>query len=148
MTSTRKKSNNCIVILNAVKNLIIVNSKTMTNVYQYWVYMMSNKTRSVLYIGITNDLFRRYLEHRDGIADGFTKRYKCRYLVYFEEYNYVEEAIAREKELKGWKREKKERLVSMINPLKQDLAEDMGWVDRDPCFSPSDQRPKGSRCSG
>lgn len=79
----------------------------MTNIHQYWVYMLSNKSRSVLYIGVTNDLYRRYKEHRDDAIDGFTKKYKCHCLVYYEEYSLVEDAIAREKELKGWKREKK-----------------------------------------
>lgn len=101
----------------------------MTNIHQYWVYMMSNKNRSVLYIGVTNDLYRRYKEHRDGAIDGFSRKYKCHYLVYYEEYNLIEEAIAREKELKGWKREKKDRLIFTINPLKLDLAENLGWID-------------------
>ncbi len=101
----------------------------MTNIHQYWVYMMSNKNRSVLYIGVTNDLYRRCKEHRDGTIEGFTKKYKCHYLVYYEEYNHIEDAIAREKELKGWKREKKDRLISTVNPLKLDLAEELGWTD-------------------
>ena len=74
----------------------------MANIFQYWVYIMSNKTRSVLYIGVTNDLYRRYCEHRDGVMDGFTKKYKCHALVYYEEFNLPDDAIAREKELKGW----------------------------------------------
>ncbi|MBR2416918.1 MAG: GIY-YIG nuclease family protein [Bacteroidaceae bacterium] len=99
----------------------------MFNVHQYWVYIMSNKSRKVLYIGITNDLYRRYIEHKTGIVEGFTKKYRCHHLIYFEEYNIVDEAIAREKELKGWRREKKEKLITFFNPLKRNLAEDFGW---------------------
>ena len=100
----------------------------ITNVHQYWVYMMSNKTRSVLYIGITNDLYRRYNEHKAGTIKGFTQNYKCHYLVYFEEYQNVNEAIAREKQLKGWIRARKNALIATVNPENRDLAEDLGWI--------------------
>ena len=100
----------------------------MIKVYQYWVYIMSNKTRSVLYIGITNDLYRRYSEHKAGEISGFTKKYKCHFLVYYEEYNLVDDAIAREKELKGWRREKKDKLIITVNPQMEDLAERLGWI--------------------
>ena len=99
----------------------------MTNVHQYWVYIMSNKIRSVLYIGVTNDLYRRYSEHKSGGFNSFTHKYKCCDLIYFEEYNFVDEAIAREKELKGWRREKKDNLIMTVNPEKNNLAEEMGW---------------------
>ena len=79
----------------------------MKNIHQYWIYIMANTTRRVIYIGVTNDLYRRYIEHRNGIIKGFTDKYKCHDLIYFEEFKFIEEAIAREKELKGWKREKK-----------------------------------------
>ena len=101
----------------------------MHNYHQYWVYIMSNKTRSVLYIGVTNDLYRRYVEHRDGIVKGFTQRYKCHSLLHYEEFTHVEDAIAREKTLKGWTRMKKETLIKENNPLMQDLAIDLGWKD-------------------
>lgn len=84
---------------------------------------MSNKVRSVLYIGVTNDLFRRYNEHREGSIKGFTQRYRCHDLLYYEEYNNVDEAIAREKELKGWTRCKKENLIATKNPQYVNLAE-------------------------
>ena len=99
----------------------------MTNVHQYWVYIMSNKIRSVLYIGVTNDLYRRYSELKSGSIDVFTHKYKCCDLVYFEEYNLIDDAIAREKELKGWRREKKDKLIMTVNPEKNNLAEEMGW---------------------
>ena len=99
----------------------------MANIHQYWVYIMSNKVRSVLYIGVTNDLYRRYNEHRTGSVKGFTQKYRCCDLLYFEEYNNVDEAIAREKELKGWKRCKKEYLIASNNPEFVNVAEEFGW---------------------
>ncbi len=101
----------------------------MINVHRYWVYIMSNRTRTVLYIGVTNDLYRRYVEHKTGVIEGFTKKYRCHYLVYFEEYKFIEDAIKREKELKGWNRAKKENLIASVNPHKRDLAEEMEWFD-------------------
>lgn len=100
----------------------------MFNVHQYWVYIMSNRTRTVLYIGITNDLYRRFIEHKTEKIDGFSKKYKCHHLLYYEEYKIVDEAIAREKEIKKWRREKKEKLIIMLNPQKVDLAESLGWT--------------------
>ncbi len=99
----------------------------MNNIHQYWVYIVSNKVRSVLYIGVTNDLYRRYNEHKSGCVKGFTQKYCCCDLLYFEEYNNIDEAIAREKELKGWKRCKKENLIRTVNPQWINLAEGMGW---------------------
>ncbi len=101
----------------------------MINVHRYWVYIMSNRTRTVLYIGVTNDLYRRYVEHKTGVIEGFTKKYRCHYLVYYEEYKFIEDAIKREKELKGWNRTKKENLIVSVNPKKKDLAEEMEWFD-------------------
>ena len=101
----------------------------MINVHQYWVYIMSNKARSVLYIGVTNDLYRRYCEHREGAIAGFTQKYRCHSLVYYEEYNLADDAIAREKELKGWSREKKNKLITKDNPQMANLAETLGWAD-------------------
>ncbi len=101
----------------------------MINVHRYWVYIMSNRTRTVLYIGVTNDLYRRYVEHKTGVIEGFTKKYRCHYLVYYEEYKFIEDAIKREKELKGWNRAKKENLIASVNPQKRDLAEEMEWFD-------------------
>jgi putative endonuclease len=83
---------------------------------------MSNYNRSVLYIGVTNNLVRRIDEHRVGLADGFTKRYKWKYLLYFETTNNIEAAILREKQLKNWRRDKKDRLILTSNPGKKDLS--------------------------
>ena len=99
----------------------------MVNIHQYWIYIMSNKTRTVLYIGVTNDLYRRYIEHKENVVEGFTKKYKCHDLLYYEEYRFAEDAIAREKQLKRWKRDKKEMLIAKVNPEKRNLAEDLGW---------------------
>ncbi len=100
----------------------------MVNVHQYWIYIMSNKTRSVLYVGMTNDLYRRYLEHKEGKITGFTQKYKCHDLLYFEEFKEVGDAISREKEIKAWRREKKEKLIATTNPEKRNLAVELEWI--------------------
>ncbi len=91
---------------------------------QYFVYILTNWNNKVMYIGVTNDLERRLYEHRQELADGFTKKYHVHKLVYFEETSDVEAAIAREKQLKGWRREKKNELVAQMNPTWKDLSED------------------------
>lgn len=93
----------------------------MGGINQYWVYMMSNESNSVLYVGVTFDIDRRVAQHKDGGVEGFTKRYKCGKLVYFELHNDINEAIGREKQLKNWKREWKNQLIDNINPLWRDL---------------------------
>ncbi len=75
-----------------------------------------------LYIGVTNNLQRRVYEHKQGAADSFTKKYACTKLVYFEQFSDIEEAIRREKQIKGWKRIRKEELINSINPHWEDLA--------------------------
>ena len=87
----------------------------------YYVYIMTNKSDSVMYIGVTNDLERRANEHKIGVFEGFTKRYHASKLVYFEEYSDVNQAICREKQLKGWSRSKKNGLVLSKNPELKDL---------------------------
>ena len=87
----------------------------------YYVYILTNKTDSVMYIGVTNDLQRRIGEHKAELIDGFTKRYHVHKLVYFEEYSDVTEAIAREKQIKGWSRSKKNQLVMSKNPWFEEL---------------------------
>jgi putative endonuclease len=82
----------------------------------YYVYIMTNKNKTVLYIGVTNDLQRRVYEHSQGLIEGFTKKYNCHFLLYYEEFNDVDQAIEREKELKKWRREKKEALINQVNP--------------------------------
>ena len=94
------------------------------NIHQYWVYMVTNAYGNVLYIGVTNNLERRIQEHRSGSIPGFTQTYHCSKLVYYEEYKKIGDAIAREKQLKNWKREWKNALVSQMNPQWKDLAAD------------------------
>jgi len=90
----------------------------------YYVYILTNKTGKTMYVGVTNDLVRRIHEHKSELtADAFTKRYHVNKLVYYEEYSEVNDAIAREKELKGWTREKKNALVKTKNPSLNDWGE-------------------------
>ena len=100
-----------------------------------YVYMMSNAVRSVLYIGVTNSLVRRVWQHQHAEVDGFTKRYKLDHLVYYESFDRARDAISREKELKGWKRAKKNDLVRTKNPKRADLSASLFQPARDP--SPS-----------
>ena len=82
----------------------------------YYVYIITNKHNTVLYIGVTNDIVRRIYEHKNGLLEGFSKKYNLYKLVYVEEYNNINDAISREKQLKGWKRERKNKLIESINP--------------------------------
>ena len=84
--------------------------------------MMTNVSRAVLYTGITNNLERRVSEHRMKTAKGYTQKYQATKLVYYEAYDDPRDAIAREKEIKGWRRSKKDDLVSQMNPAWDDLA--------------------------
>jgi putative endonuclease len=94
------------------------------NVQQYWVYMLTNRWKNVLYTGVTNSLETRIRQHKNKAVPGFTKKYNCDLLVYFEEYDRIEQAIAREKEIKGWVRAKKNALVDSMNAEWNDLAAD------------------------
>ena len=91
----------------------------------YYVYIASNRFHTVFYTGMTNDLHRRIVEHKSGAGSRFTTRYRVRDLVYFEEHRQVHDAIAREKEIKRWRREKKLALVRSLNPDLRDLAADL-----------------------
>lgn len=86
----------------------------------YHVYIVASVSR-VLYVGMTNDLLRRVHEHKNHAVDGFTKKYRCTRLVYFEEGGDVMTVIEREKQLKGWRREKKVELIESVNPHWRDL---------------------------
>ena len=96
---------------------------------QYYVYIMTNRSRT-LYVGVTNDLERRVHEHKSGLVEAFTKRYKINRLVYFAETSNIEGAITREKEIKKWRRSKKIDLVEAANPVWKDLSE--GWYEVGP----------------
>jgi putative endonuclease len=87
----------------------------------YYVYCLSNINNRVLYIGVTNDLLRRVYEHKHHLVSGFTAIYNVTRLIYFEQTNDAQSAIRREKQLKGWRREKKENLINQFNPEWKDL---------------------------
>ena len=89
----------------------------------YYVYILTNKTKSVLYTGVTNNLKRRIYEHKSKLIDGFTKKYNADLLVYFENYSSIDEAIIREKSIKNLVRRKKELLINSINSEWNDLSE-------------------------
>lgn len=91
---------------------------------QYYVYIMSSWTRT-LYTGVTNDLTRRVGQHKQLAGSSFASKYHATRLTYFESTSRVQDAIAREKEIKGWRREKKIKLVESLNPDWDDLSE--GW---------------------
>lgn len=88
----------------------------------YYLYILTNWDNTVMYVGVTNDLTRRIYEHKNKIYDGFTKKYNLNKLVYFELFCEVEAAIRREKEIKKWRREKKNNLVESKNPDWKDLS--------------------------
>ena len=90
----------------------------------YFVYILSNWNDSVVYIGVTSNLPKRLYEHRNGLADGFTKKYNIHKLVYFEQTSDVYSAISREKQLKNWSRAKKNLLIEHQNPTWRDLSLD------------------------
>jgi putative endonuclease len=93
---------------------------------QYYVYIMTSSS-GTLYTGTTNNLKRRVYEHKHKLIEGFTQKYNITRLVYFEETGDVSAAIAREKQIKGWRRSKKIALIESLNPKWQDLSD--GWYD-------------------
>jgi len=104
----------------------------------YYVYMLASHTHR-LYIGVTNDLMRRVHEHKQKIVEGFTAKYNINRLVYYEATNDIRAAIAREKQLKGWLRFRKYKLIETMNPQWHDLAEEW-YEDKNPerSFRPQD----------
>jgi putative endonuclease len=91
----------------------------------YYTYIVAGASRT-LYIGVTNNLERRVREHKDGSFGGFTSKYRCNRLVWFERHSWISNAIAREKELKGWLRARKLALIQQNNPTWVDLSEEWG----------------------
>ena len=114
----------------------------------YYVYILASKSR-VLYIGVTNDLTARILQHRSGEFDGFTSEYKVQRLVYYEQHAWIQNAIAREKQLKRWRREKKVWLIERENSTWEDLAADWGkpvkLIHRNPASAGRQQVPPLTR---
>ena len=104
------------------------NGEISTIMYKtYYVYILSNKTDTVLYIGVTNNIERRIQEHKSRLISGFTQTYNCDKLVYLESYSDINQALDREKQLKKWRREKKEWLIRMQNPEFIDMSK--GFLD-------------------
>ena len=106
--------------------------------HEYWVYIMASLSGS-LYTGITGAFFNRVMQHKAGEIEGFSRQYKCNRLVYYERFEDVRMAIAREKQIKRWSRSKKLALIEKMNPRWQDLAEhwdskyssgDRAWEER------------------
>jgi putative endonuclease len=87
--------------------------------------MLSNRSRTVLHIGVTNSLERRIWFHRNSAAESFTKKYRVDRIVFYESFNEARFAISREKEIKGWRREKKNDLVITLNPTWKDLSSEL-----------------------
>jgi len=88
-----------------------------------WLYFMTNRRNGVLYSGVTSNLPRRAFEHREGLIEGFTKRYGLKRLVYYEQFDDIRDAIQREKTVKHWPRARKVRLIHAMNPEWDDLYE-------------------------
>jgi len=98
-------------------------------IYTFYVYIITNKYRTTFYIGMTNNLKRRLIEHNENIDNNkktFAARYNLRYLVHYEKFGWVQQAIAREKELKGWRRQKKLDLIRSFNPTFESLNQHFG----------------------
>ncbi len=91
----------------------------------FWVYILFDERAKATYIGVTNNLRRRVFEHKTGLVPGYTKQHGIDRLGYYEEYQYIDNAIAREKALKKWKRAWKYRLIESMNPTWRDLAADI-----------------------
>lgn len=86
-----------------------------------YVYILTNKTHTVLYIGVTSNIAKRVYEHKIHAVDGFTAKYNVDKLIYVEKYSYITDAIAREKHLKGWRRSKKDELIKQQNPEMKEI---------------------------
>ena len=93
----------------------------MSREWRFWVYILASKSRRI-YIGVTNDIERRVREHKEGRIEGFTRRYRINRLVYTEPLQYIANAIAREKEIKSWNRQKRVALIESVNPTWEDLS--------------------------
>jgi len=100
----------------------------MYNNKKYYVYLLASKKKGTLYIGTTSNLIRRIYQHKNNLSEGFTKKYSVHNLVHYEEYNDVNVAISREKQLKKWNRQWKLRLIEESNPTWHDLYEQLNPI--------------------
>jgi len=113
-----------VVVRMTKQGCIVITSSYFTKMnsqgwHTYYIYILTNKNRTVLYTGVTNNLAKRLYQHRSDIKNNkktFVARYKCAHLIYYEKFTWIQEAIAREKEIKGWLRVKKLRLIQAQNP--------------------------------
>ncbi len=92
--------------------------------YNFYVYILTSSS-GTLYIGVTNNLLRRLSEHKNKFAEGFTKKYGCDKLIYYERFGSIGTALFREKEIKKWRREKKHNLIKILNPHWRDLSREI-----------------------
>ncbi len=103
----------------------VFSGNLMDTMEQYYLYIMTNKKNGTLYTGVTNDLIKRVYKHKEGLIEGFTKRYNLKKLVYYEVFNDIREAIKREKAIKKWRREWKIKLIEKMNPDWMDLYDNI-----------------------
>jgi len=89
--------------------------------HRYYIYLLTDKSNKVIYTGVTNNIKRRILEHKRKLNKGFTSKYNCNKLVYYEEFQWINDAIAREKQIKAGSRQKKIDLINSVNPEWNDL---------------------------
>ena len=120
-------------MLSETKNLLYFSEMHKEGWHTYYIYILTNQKKTVLYTGITNNLSKRLLQHHDDILNRkrtFVAKYKCRHLLYYEKFTWVQEAIAREKQIKGWLRIKKLDLIKAQNPEMEFLeSEFLEWRD-------------------
>ena len=95
----------------------------MQKEYSFYIYILTNYSKTVLYIGFTNDIIRRMIEHKNDLGCKFTRKYKLKHLIYFEQCENVYRMMEREKEIKGWRREKKDNLIKSVNSNLNDLSD-------------------------
>ena len=94
----------------------------MQKEYNFYIYILTNYSKTVLYVGFTNNIIRRIIEHKNDLGCKFTRKYKLKYLIYFEECENVYSTMEREKQIKKWRREKKLNLIRRVNPKLDDIS--------------------------
>ncbi len=121
-------NSNFTFVIPAKAGIHIVIIKMYKTFHQYYLYILTNKKNGTLYIGVTNNLERRMFEHKNKLVEGFTKQYGLDKLLYFETYQYINDAIKREKNMKKWKREWKINLIEKDNIEWDDLSKDWKFL--------------------
>lgn len=119
-------SRHFVKLLKQSQNIVLNDKIEKIMKHNYFVYILTNHNKTVLYTGVTNDLKRRLFEHNENInSSSFTSKYKCYYLVFWERHQNIEHAIEREKQIKGWSRLKKDNLIKEFNPNWKFLNEEV-----------------------